>query len=631
MTHTEITQAFAHWDDIDVHYRGEVLTSTGHGFCGLAAQKLLSILQRGRAARRDVRLLHRGRSIPPCGAGADLVVAADGVNSWVRATLRRALRAADRLAPATGSCGSARRFRFPPSRSSSRRATHGLWRVHAYRYERALVDVHRRVHGGDLAARRARRASEDETVAFTEELFARELGGHPLLKNRSLWRAFPTVRNARWHHDNVVLVGDAAHTAHFSIGSGTKLAMEDAIALARALRRAPRSADGAGRLRGRAPAAGREAAARGADQPRVVRGHRALPRPARAGPVRLQPADAQPAHHPREPQGARRHVRGHGRPLVRRARLAAERRPRRRRRHRRRRCSRRSGCASCVLPNRVVVSPMCQYSAEDGTPGDWHLVHLGSRARRRRRPGDGRDDRRQPRGPHHARLRRHVQARARGRVEAHRRLRAPREPGPDRHPARRTPAARARRAGCGRGRRAAGDGQLAARLRLAAPVLPAQPGAARDDRADMDGVRDDFVRAAQLAEQAGFDLLELHMAHGYLLASFISPLTNRRDRRVRRLARATACASRWRSSTRSARRGPPHKPMSVRLSAHRLEGRRARARRRRRGGARAAGPRLRHRRRVGRADRARSARRRTAACSRRRSPTASATRPASRR
>src|SRR5262249_30847123 len=112
---------------------------------------------------------------------------------------------------------------------------HGLWRVHAYRYDaRHSTFI---VEATETTWRRAGldQASEDDTVGFTERLFARELEGHRLLKNRSLWRSFPTVKNAHWHWNNVVLIGDAAHTAHFSIGSGTKLAMEDALALAAAL------------------------------------------------------------------------------------------------------------------------------------------------------------------------------------------------------------------------------------------------------------------------------------------------------------------------------------------------------------------------------------------------------------
>ena len=234
ITHTEITQAFAHWDAIDVHYQGEVLTSRGHGFSGLGRQKLLSILQRRARSLGVTFAFSTEATEPSVWRGADLVVAADGVNSWVRAHFAAQFEPQidwrpNRFVWLGTTCP------FPAFTFIFKETDLGLWRVHAYRYEEhsstfileTTEETWRRA-GLDTA-------TEDETVAFTEKLFARELGGHPVLKNRSLWRSFPTVRNRRWHHDNVVLVGDAAHTAHFSIGSGTKLAMEDSIALARAL------------------------------------------------------------------------------------------------------------------------------------------------------------------------------------------------------------------------------------------------------------------------------------------------------------------------------------------------------------------------------------------------------------
>jgi anthraniloyl-CoA monooxygenase len=233
-THAEITRAFAHWDDIDIHYQGQVLTSTGHGFAGMSRQRLLDILQR-RARDLGARLEFQVEVDDPARwEGADLMLAADGVNSWVRA------RYAEHFQPAID--WRPNRFvwlgttcPFPAFTFIFKASEHGLWRVHAYRYERDHSTFI--LETTEAAWRRAGldRAGEDDTVAFTEQLFARELGGHPVLKNRSLWRSFPTVKNGRWHHGRIVLVGDAAHTAHFSIGSGTKLAMEDAIALARTL------------------------------------------------------------------------------------------------------------------------------------------------------------------------------------------------------------------------------------------------------------------------------------------------------------------------------------------------------------------------------------------------------------
>src|SRR5205085_471572 len=114
-----------------------------------------------------------------------------------------------------------------------------LWRVNAYKYEPGASTFIVEAREPTWRAAGMDRASEAETIAFCERLFAAELCGHPLVSNRSIWRSFPTIRNARWHHGRLALAGDAAHTAHFSVGSGTKLAMEDAIALAGALAEHP--------------------------------------------------------------------------------------------------------------------------------------------------------------------------------------------------------------------------------------------------------------------------------------------------------------------------------------------------------------------------------------------------------
>src|SRR3989475_787516 len=169
--------------------------------------------------------------------GADLVVAADGFNSVVRRQF------ADRFKPRVDWrpnryvwLGTTRPF--PAFTFSFKRDRHGLWRVHAYQYERGCSTFLVEATETTWRAAGMDRADEDATLAFCESLFRHELEGHRLLNNPSLWRNFGTLRNERWHHEKVVLLGDAAHTAHFSVGSGTKLAMEDAVALARALNRA---------------------------------------------------------------------------------------------------------------------------------------------------------------------------------------------------------------------------------------------------------------------------------------------------------------------------------------------------------------------------------------------------------
>jgi anthraniloyl-CoA monooxygenase len=234
-SHAEITSRFARWDDIEVHVGGEVLRSTGHGFCGIERKGLLQILQ-ARAAALGVRVVFEREirslaELAAAGPAPDVIVACDGVASWVRDALAAELAPAVDVRPNKFvwlGCTvpyQAFTFVFKPT-------PHGLFRVHAYRYhERGSTFI---VECREDTWRRAglADADEDATVAILEAIFADELAGHRLIKNRSIWRNFPTVRCGRWHAGNVVLMGDAAHTAHFSIGSGTKLAMEDAIALA---------------------------------------------------------------------------------------------------------------------------------------------------------------------------------------------------------------------------------------------------------------------------------------------------------------------------------------------------------------------------------------------------------------
>src|SRR5438093_5931534 len=211
-THAAITQAFAHWDDVDIHYQDQVLTSTGHGFSGMSRQALLDILQ-ARAKDLGVVLQFSSEVTDPAAwAGADLVLAADGVNSALR------LRYAAHFQPAIAWRRNrfvwlGTTFPFPAFTFMFKESEHGLWRVHAYRYDaRSSTFI---LEATEATWRRAGldEASEDETVAFVARLFARELDGHPVLKNRSLWRSFPTVRNGRWHHDNIVLVGGPAASA----------------------------------------------------------------------------------------------------------------------------------------------------------------------------------------------------------------------------------------------------------------------------------------------------------------------------------------------------------------------------------------------------------------------------------
>jgi anthraniloyl-CoA monooxygenase len=550
-TYAEITRRFARWGEIDVHYRGEVLTSGGHGFSALARVDLLGVLQR-RAAGLDVDLRFRTEFDGAGLAGFDLVVAGDGVNS----TLRRLH--AEHFEPALDR----RRAKyvwfgtdlvFDAFKFFIKETEHGVLQVHGYPYSDTMSTFIVETTPAAWRGLGLDRASEEESLAICEDLFADVLEGHRLIANRSLWIDFVTVRNASWRHGNVVLLGDAAHTAHFSIGSGTKLAMEDAIALAWAFREhgpgdVPRAL-AAYESERRPIVESTQRAAQGSlewfegigrymgQEPRIF-AFNLLTRSRRItyGELKLRDpefiASVDAAFDGRPPMFTPFRLRG------------------------------------LELSNRVVVSPMDMYSSVDGTPGDFHLVHLGARgiggaglvmtemicvsADGRITPGCGglyRDE-------HTAAWRRIVEF-----VHAHGRAKIGCQLG------------HSGRKGSTKLMWEAEDQPLDdGNWPLIAPSpLPYLRGVSQVPRemtrADMDAVRDDFVAAARRAADAGFDLLEIHMAHGYLLSSFLSPLTNVREdeyggslaNRARfPLEVLAACRAVW----------PDERPMSVRISAH---------------------------------------------------------------
>jgi anthraniloyl-CoA monooxygenase len=563
---TEAMGRHAHrWDDIEIHYRGETLVSTGHGFSGLSRRTLLALLHE-RCRDAGVRLCF-GREVraPEEFRGADLVVAADGVNSLVREHYREHFRPrVDERPNRFVWLGTSRPF--PAFTFYFKADAHGLWRVHAYQYEPGASTFIVEATEPTWRSAGLDRADEAATLAFCETLFAEELAGHRLVSNRSIWRRFPTVRNERWHHGNVVLLGDAAHTAHFSVGSGTKLAMEDAIALVAAL---GEQADVAAAL----------AAYEAARRPAVE----SLQRAAQVSLqwfedteryMRLEPVQFAFALLTRSLRVTHENLKLRDPAFVARvdgwfARRAAE-------------------AAGAPVPdagakppppmftpftlrglrlaNRVVVSPMCQYSAEDGMPDDWHLVHLGSRAI----GGAGlvyaemTDVSPEARiSPGCTGLWKPEQAAAWRRivdfVHANSEARIAMQLG---HAGRKASTMRM------------WEGDNEPLPSGGWPVVSASPIPYKTygpvprelTAADMRGVVADFVRSAKLADEAGFDLLEVHMAHGYLLASFLSPLTNRRtdgfggplERRLRfPLEVFDAVRDAW----------PAAKPMSVRISA----------------------------------------------------------------
>ena len=519
-----IERAFVHWDDIDTYFKGQVIRSGGHGFCGLARRRLLEILQ-GRCRGLGVTLRFEAECAgPEAFPDADLIVGADGINSRVRGGLEAAFRPRIEANKAKFIWLGTTRL-FEAFTFVIRENEHGLFQVHAYPFERSMSTGLSTfiVETDEATWRRAGldRMSVEDGVAYCERLFAPELQGHRLMTNKSAWINFRTVSCERWHAGNVVLLGDAVHTAHFSIGSGTKLAMEDAIALVDALGRertvpaalaayqearwlecaklqraaavSRRWFEEIGRYRGFEPE--QFVVSMMTRSKRVTYGNLRVRDPGYVAGLDRWFADRHGAAGvapPPPPMFTPFTARG------------------------------------MTLVNRVVVSPMCMYSAADGAPNDWHLVHLGSRAvggaglviaemtdvcaEGRITPGcTGLY------APEHAAAWRritdfvHQWSQAKIGVQLG-------------HAGRK---GSTRRLWEGENRPLeAGNWPL-----LAPSAIPWGPGNQTPkaaDRADMDALIADYVRATKLAEEAGFDMVEVHMAHGYLLAEFISPLTNQR-------------------------------------------------------------------------------------------------------
>ena len=560
-THEAITAGFHHWDDIDVHYRGTTTTTGGHGFCGISRKRLLNILQ-GRAAELGVqqRFEHEVEDDAPY-ADADLVIAADGVNSKIRA------RHADVFEPDID----VRQCRFiwlgttqsfPAFTFAFEKTEHGWFQIHAYQFSGDLSTVIVETREETWRAHGLDKFDHKQSIEFCERLFGKYLGGHPLMSNAlhlrgSAWLNFNRVLCRRWHHRNLVLIGDAAHTAHFSIGSGTKLAMEDAIELTARVAHATDVPAGLARYQEERSleAVKLQSAARNRMRwfEEVVRyvnfepwqfTYSLLTGSQRIGHDNLRLRDAGFVRDVETKLAARAGVTSARPPMF----LPFQLR-------------------GMKLENRIVVSPMAQYLAKDGMPGDWHLVHLGARAT----GGAGLVFTEMscvsPEGrisPGCTGLWNEAQREAWRRIvdfvhEA-------------------SPAKICLQLGHS-GRK--GSTQLgweesdhplpSGNWETIAPsAIPYYKGISAPPRAmtrtDMDKVLADFVHAAKLGANAAFDMLELHMAHGYLLASFLSPLTNRREdeyggplaNRLRfPLELLAAVRNVW----------PADRPLSVRLSA----------------------------------------------------------------
>ena len=558
-----IRRAFAYWGDIDVHYRGEVMRIGGNGFCGCSRVTLLALLH-DRCRELGVKLVfqHEVDDVTEF-ADSDLILAADGINSKIRERYRQHFRPNVDLRPNKfvwlGSTRPMDAFKY-----FFRETPHGVVVAHGYQYQPGASTLIAEMDEHTWRGLGFEGMDETQMVAALESLFAEELDGHHLINNRSVWRNFPGIVNRTWVMDNVVLVGDAKATAHFTIGSGTKLAMEDAIALFEALRRedsvsaALRSYDTARREEvektqhaANVSLSWFEHMKRYWGMDPAQFGFGLMSRSKQITWENLQLRDSNFVERVQRWYAERQKANGYDVdtanppvPMFTPFRLR-----------------------SLLLENRVVVSPMYQYSAVEGVPTDWHFVHYSSRAiggaglvyvEMTCVSPDGRIS------PGCTGLWNEQQAQAFRRIvdfcHANSRAKLCMQLG---HSGRK------------------GSTQLGwdnIDHPLAAgnwPVISASPIPYFDGesqlpremaRADMDAVREQFVHSTRLADAAGFDMLELHMAHGYLLASFISPLTNRRtddyggaiENRMRfPLEIFRACRSVW----------PEAKPMSVRISA----------------------------------------------------------------
>ncbi|WP_314224605.1 bifunctional salicylyl-CoA 5-hydroxylase/oxidoreductase [Streptomyces zaehneri] len=548
-----LQQDFVRWDDIDIVRRNTRHTSTGHGFAALGRRRLLEILH-ARCRSLGVDLRFRAEAPDPARLAEehDLVIAADGVHSTTREAYAQVFRPR-----VTGHrcryIWLAADFAFDAFRFEIAETPHGVMQLHGYPYAPDASTVIVEMREEVWRATGFDELDEQESVERCAKIFADALGGRSLGSNHSAWTTFRTVVNERWSHGNIVLLGDAAHTAHFSIGSGTKLAVEDALALAACLHEHPdlRTALTAYEEERRPVVASTQRAARASlewfeniglylDQPPRRFAFNLLTRSRRVTHDNLRLRD------PRFTDAVEREF----------------------------------GCPpgtppmftpfrlrGLTLRNRVVVSPMDMYSAADGLPGDFHLVHLGARAL----------------GGAALVMTEMVCVSPEGRItpgctglytgrqaDAWRRV---------------TDFVHDRAPGTAVGVQLGHSGRKGStRLMwegmdeplpegnwplVAASPLPYKPAGQLPralTRAQLTDLRQEFVAAAVRAARSGFDLLELHCAHGYLLSGFLSPLTNlRTDAYGGSLARRLRFPLEVFDAVRAV--WPAERPMTVRISA----------------------------------------------------------------
>lgn len=570
-SYARIRDQFAYWDDVAIHYKGKEMRCAGNGFAGISRLALLQTLEQ-RCREVGVRLTF-GTRIDPAGietevAGSDMILAADGINSPIREHYKAAFKPELEI--------KANRFCWMGSTRSMdefnyffRETPHGIICAHCYQYEPGASTW---VFEMDEACWQGHGFSEfDEqgSKAKLEKIYAAELRGHPLLLNRSHWRRFPRVFCETWHHDNIVLLGDAKASAHFSIGSGTKLAMECAIALSDAvLAHGERNVTKAFEAYDSARRAQCQITQHNADVSLAWFEHMnrswdmdpyqfAMVVMCRAKSVTYDnlvlrdPAFAAAA----DTEWYERYYRDTGIDV---------------RKTRPTPMFTKFKLRDLEIPNRVVMSPMAQYSADrDGNLTDWHFVHYSSHAL----GGMGliftemtcpSPDARITLGcpglwtdaqeSQWKRIVDFVHANAETKIclqLGHSGRKGSTQLGWQAmdHPI-----------------ESKGDNWPV----YSASPIPYFPGLSQMpialDRAEMDRIKADFVQAAERGARAGFDMLELHCAHGYLLASFISPLTNTRTDDY---GGAIENRMRYPLEVFRAMRAvfPAGRPMSVRISA----------------------------------------------------------------
>jgi anthraniloyl-CoA monooxygenase len=574
-----ISGAFNHWDDIDVHFKGRTITSGGHGFCGIGRKRLLNILQ-DRCAELGVRLEFEADITDDQDVArryeADLVIASDGLNSRIRKKYESTFQPDVDLRQCRFVWLGTKK-KFDAFTFAFEQTEHGWFQAHAYQFDgdtsTFIVEAPEHV----WRASGLEDMSQEDGIKFCERLFAQYLDGHALISNAThlrgsaIWIRFPRVICKNWVQWNeidgkrvpVVLMGDAAHTAHFSIGSGTKLALEDAIGMARAFEKQPVNTES--RLErilemyvaersievlkiqnaARNSTEWFENVDRYSDLEAEQFAYSLLTRSQRISHENLRLRD-------------KRYVEGMESWLASRSGLESKPvlpmfTP--------------FTLRSLTLENRVVVSPMAMYSARDGIAGDFHLVHLGARAL----GGAGlvftemtcpSADARITPGCAGMYALDHVIAWRRITEFVHQNSSA-------------KIALQLGHAGP-KGSTQLGweevdepleDGNWPLIAPSSIPYGPHNQTPRAMTQADMDHVLEDFVSATRMGIEAGFDWLELHAAHGYLISAFISPLTNHRtddyggslENRMRYpLQVFTAMRVAW----------PDHLPMSVRISAH---------------------------------------------------------------